>query len=84
MTVLVSISYVVEIVSSPFFRIQVSEITVVFALVLISPSLVVVYPPSSLIIIERVIRFSSPDSPLVLRLSRFPTRRRLREWSSFI
>ena len=84
MTVLVSISYVTEIVTSSFFRVQISEITVVLVPVSISLSSVVTYPFSSRIVTERVIRSLSPDSLSVSELLRFPTCRRLREWLSFV
>ena len=77
--VLTSVSYVAEIVSSSFFRTQVSDTTIVLVLVSISPSLVVACLSSFRIVIERVIKFPSPDFSSVSELLRFPMHRRLRE-----
>ena len=75
-TVLVSVSYVVGIVLSSFFYVQVSEITVVLVLESISLFSVITCP-SFCMVTERVIKFPNPDSSSVLGLLRFSTCRRL-------
>ena len=79
MIVLTSILYITDIVLSSFLRIQVFEIIVILISESISLSFVIVYSFLVCIVIERVIKFSSPDFFFILGLSRFSIRRRLRE-----
>ena len=82
--VLISISYLTEMIFSSFFWIHVLDITVVLVSKSINLSSVTVFSSLFCIVIERIIRFSSLDSFSFLELSRFPTCRRLREWSSSV
>ena len=82
--VLVSISYLIEMIFSLFFWIYVLDITVVLVSKSISLSLVTILSSLSCIIIEKVIRFSSSKFFSFLEFSRFSIRRRLREWSSSV
>ena len=83
-TILVSVSYLIEIILSLFFWIHILDIIVIFVSKSISLFLVTVLSSLFRIVIERVIRFSSFSFSSFLELSRFSIRRRLRKWSSFI
>ena len=83
-TVRISISYLIGIIFSLFSWVHVLDIIVILVPESISLSLVVVLSSSSRMVIERVIRFSSPNSFSFLKLFRFLIHRRLREWSSSI
>ena len=78
-TVLVFVLYLIEMIFSLFFWIHVLNTTIVFVSKSISLSLITILSSSSCMIIERVIRFPSPDSSSFLRLSHFSIHRRLRE-----
>ena len=83
-TVLISVSYLTEMIFSSFSQIHVFDITVILILESISPSFVVVLSSLFRIVIGKVIRFPNSNSLSFLRLSRFSTYRRLRKWSSFV
>ena len=76
-TILVSVSYLTEMVFSLFSRVHVYDTTVILVPESISPSLVVVLSFVSRTVIKRVIKVSNPNFSSFSRLSRFPRRRRL-------